>query len=112
MEGVHYALQELHNNRDTSGRSKIRSEIQKPLSPGPDRQPEVVRHIVTVAVGDGRMQEYRAFVIGPDGHVMLRHDLSALDDEAAKQFAQRYVDGHDIEVWQLDRRIAILPHEK
>jgi hypothetical protein len=58
------------------------------------------------------MQEYRAFVIGPDGHVMLRHDFSARDDEAAKQFAQRYVDGHDIEVWQLERRIAVLPHEK
>jgi hypothetical protein len=58
------------------------------------------------------MQEYRAFVLGPDGHVVLRHDFSAVDDDAAKAHAKRYVDGHDVEVWQLERRIAILPHEK
>jgi hypothetical protein len=58
------------------------------------------------------MQEYRAFVIGLDGHVMLRRDFSAVDDEAAKAHAKRYVDGHDVEVWQLNRRITIIPHEK
>jgi hypothetical protein len=33
---------------------------------------------------------------------MLRHNFSAVDDEAAKAHAKRYVDGHDVEVWQLD----------
>jgi hypothetical protein len=41
-------------------------------------------------------------VIGLHGHVMLRHNFSAVDDEAAKAHAKRYVDGHDVEVWQLD----------
>ena len=58
------------------------------------------------------MQEYRAFVIGLDGHVMLRRDFAAVDDEAAKAPARRYVDGHDVEVWQLNRKIVTIPHEK
>ena len=58
------------------------------------------------------MHEYRAFVMGLDGHVMLRRDFSAVDDEAAKAHAKRYVDGHDVEVWQLNRKIAVIPHEK
>jgi hypothetical protein len=58
------------------------------------------------------MQEYRAFVIGLDGHVMLRRDFTAVDDEAAKGHARQYVDGHDVEVWQRNRRIAIIPHSK
>lgn len=57
------------------------------------------------------MQEYRVFVIGPDGHVMLRHDFSAVDDDAAKVYAKRYVDGHDVEVWQRERQIAVIPHK-
>ena len=58
------------------------------------------------------MQEYRAFVIGLDGHVMLRRDFTAVDDEAAKEHARQYADGHDVEVWQLNRKIATIPHEK
>jgi len=54
------------------------------------------------------MQDYRAFVIGPDGHVTERYDFHAVDDAAAERHARQYVDGHDIEVWHLDRRIAIL----
>ena len=57
------------------------------------------------------MQEYRAFVIGPDGHVALRYDFSAADDEAARAYAKRYVDGYDVEVWQLERRVAVIPHK-
>jgi hypothetical protein len=52
------------------------------------------------------MQEYRAFILGPDGHIQSRVDVICANDEAAKEQAKQLVDGHDIELWQLDRRIA------
>jgi hypothetical protein len=55
------------------------------------------------------MQEhaYRAFVIGEDGHVGGRIDFrNCPNDEAAKQWAKRLVDGKTIEVWDGSRRIA------
>jgi hypothetical protein len=55
------------------------------------------------------MQEhaYRAFEIGEDGHVTGRIDFrDCPNDEAAKQWAKRLVDGKTIEVWDGSRRIA------
>ena len=43
------------------------------------------------------MQEYRAYLIGPDGHIFQRTDLVCADDEAAKESAKRLVNGHDVE---------------
>ena len=57
------------------------------------------------------MQDYRVFVIGPDGRVNNRVDLICENDEAAKERAQQLVDGHDVELWQRDRRIAIFKHK-
>ena len=42
------------------------------------------------------MPEYRAYMIGPDGHIIKRIEL-VCDDEAAKQQAKALVDGHDVE---------------
>jgi hypothetical protein len=53
------------------------------------------------------MQEYRAFVMGPDGHVESRIDLFCENEEVAKERAKQLVDGHDIELWQRDQRIAV-----
>lgn len=52
------------------------------------------------------MQEYRAYVLGPDGHIQDRVDIVCADDETAKEQAKRLVDGQDVELWQRDRRIA------
>jgi hypothetical protein len=52
------------------------------------------------------MQEYRAYIIGPDGHIQARFEFCCSDDEEAKDSAKQYVNGHDVELWQLDRRIA------
>jgi hypothetical protein len=52
------------------------------------------------------MQEYRAYLIGPDGHIQDRIELVCADDDAAKERAKALVDGHDVELWQLDRKIA------
>lgn len=47
------------------------------------------------------MQEYRAFIMGPDGHVQNRVDLRCNDESEAIGLARQLVDGHDVELWQL-----------
>lgn len=49
------------------------------------------------------MEDYRAYVIGPDGHVRDRVDFWCRDDDAAKERAKQLVDGYDVELWQLKR---------
>ena len=52
------------------------------------------------------MQDYRAYILGPDGHIQNRVDIVCEDDEAAKERAKQLVDGHDVELWQSARHIA------
>ena len=49
---------------------------------------------------------YHAFVVGPDGHVTNRYDLVCATDAEAIERAKQFVDGHDIELWQQDRKVA------
>ena len=56
------------------------------------------------------MQEYRAYIIGPDGHVQSRVDLRCKDVAEAFEQAKQLADGHDVELWQLDRYIETLRH--
>jgi hypothetical protein len=52
------------------------------------------------------MQEYCAYIIGPDGHILSRIDLHCADEREAKECAVRLVDGQNLELWQGDRWIA------
>ncbi len=52
------------------------------------------------------MAEYRVYVIGLDGRFIRSIDISCADDSAAIESAKQLIDGHDIELWQRDRRIA------
>ena len=52
------------------------------------------------------MPEYRAYLIGPDGHIVRRIELVCADDEAAKEQAKALVNGCDVELWQEARRIT------
>jgi hypothetical protein len=52
------------------------------------------------------MPDYRAYLIGTDGHYFKSVALDALDDAGAIAAARQLVDGHDIELWQRDRKIA------
>ena len=52
--------------------------------------------------------EYRAYVIGPDGHFMSWAGLVCPNDEAAIDAAKQLVDGHDVELWSGDRLVATL----
>ena len=53
-----------------------------------------------------QMQEYRAYIIGPDGHVQSRVDLRCKDVAEAFELAKQLADGHDVELWQLDRQFG------
>jgi hypothetical protein len=53
---------------------------------------------------------YRTFVLDKDHHIMKRHDFEVANDDAALKHARQYVDGHEVEVWQLKRIVATLKH--
>jgi hypothetical protein len=56
------------------------------------------------------MQDYRVYILGPDGHVQGRHDLRCRNDAEAIKLAKQFVNGHDVELWQLDRQIETFRH--
>jgi hypothetical protein len=63
--------------------------------------------------GDHTMLHYRAFQLDWSGRVIGRIDLSCADDEDAKLQAKQFLHHYDIELWRLDRRVAVLkPEEK
>jgi hypothetical protein len=51
------------------------------------------------------MAEYRAYILTPDNHIAKAVDLFCEDDEAAKERAKQLVNGHDVELWQLGRKV-------
>ena len=85
--------------------------VRKPLllSPGsPVRNPtdgHSVLRLSQLCVGASQMQNYRAYFVGPDGHVQNRVDLRCADDAEAIRLAKQLFDGRDMELWQLDRQI-------
>jgi len=56
------------------------------------------------------MPEYRVYVIGSDGHFFNSVPLECADDDEAMERAEQLVDGHDVELWQRDRKIAKFQH--
>jgi hypothetical protein len=54
------------------------------------------------------MTYYRAYIVGRDGHFEKSIDLDCDNDAAAIESAKQLVDGHDVELWQQDRKIATL----
>jgi hypothetical protein len=58
------------------------------------------------------MPEYRAYIVCSDGHFLGAVELICDDDEAAIKQAETLVDSHDIELWQLDRRIKKFDHKE
>jgi hypothetical protein len=58
------------------------------------------------------MVEYRAYIVGEDGHFAKAVILDCPDDETAKEQAKRLVDGHDVELWQLGRKVEMFIHRR
>jgi hypothetical protein len=52
------------------------------------------------------MPDYRVYLIGQRGHFQKSIPLECANDEAAKQEAEQFIDGHDVELWQRERKIA------
>lgn len=52
------------------------------------------------------MENYRAYLVDTSGHIIYRKDMLCADDDDAKRQAKVLVDGQDVELWHLDRRIA------
>jgi hypothetical protein len=52
------------------------------------------------------MADYRVYIIGRDGHFQKSVPLDCADDDAAKKEAAQLFDGHDVELWERDRKIA------
>jgi hypothetical protein len=57
------------------------------------------------------MPDYRAYIVDRDGHFLTFSALECADDEDAKQQAQQLVDGHDVELWQRDRKVMTFPRK-
>jgi hypothetical protein len=54
------------------------------------------------------MQYYRAYIMDDDGHILKPPvELHCENDDAAKEQARKLVDGHDVELWQLDRKVSV-----
>jgi hypothetical protein len=56
--------------------------------------------------------DYRAYLVGHDGHFTSFEVVTADDDEKAIEIAKTFVDGHDVELWHLDRKITVLTHKE
>jgi len=52
------------------------------------------------------MHGYRAYIIGPDGHIQHRLDLFCETEDEAKVKAKQLVDGHAVELWDRARKIV------
>jgi hypothetical protein len=52
------------------------------------------------------MPHYRAYIIGRDSHFDKAVELDCANDKAAMESAKQFVDGHDVELWQRDRKVA------
>ena len=58
------------------------------------------------------MPEYRAYIMGHDGHIVRAVHLNCFDDDQAIRQAEALVDGHDVELWNLERKVALFPAAK
>ena len=52
------------------------------------------------------MPVYRAYLIEQDNRVHSYKPVDAESDQAALEAAKELVDGHDVEVWSLDRMVG------
>jgi hypothetical protein len=56
---------------------------------------------------EAQMTHYRAYIIGSDGHIARAIDLHCENDDDAKLHARQLVDGHDVELWRGEQRLAM-----
>ena len=52
------------------------------------------------------MADYRAYIVGEDGHFLDCEARRWMDDRQAVEWAKQLVDGHAIELWCGERFVA------
>ena len=58
----------------------------------------------------GHMAEYRAYIVGDDGHFIGFEGMICYDDEEAIARAKQLLGNHDVEVWSGGRLVIRLRH--
>ena len=58
------------------------------------------------------MAEYRAYVVGDDGHFVAFRAFVCDSDADATVWAKQLVDGHDVELWSGERFVLKLEAKK
>ena len=56
------------------------------------------------------MQDYRAYLLDDDGHIVKRVDMACPDELTANEQARQLLDGHDVELWQGSKKLATFKH--
>jgi hypothetical protein len=62
--------------------------------------------------GFAQVNEYRAYIVGNDGHFESFRAFVCNDDSDAVVWAKQLVDGHDVELWSGERFVVRLDHKK
>ena len=57
------------------------------------------------------MAEYRAYVVGKDGHIQSSRAFVCENDADAIVWAKQLVDGHDVELWSGERFVVRINHK-
>lgn len=55
------------------------------------------------------MADYRVYIVAAEGHFADVVPLVCGDDEKAIRLAQELAKDRDVELWQLDRKVAVIP---
>ena len=77
--------------------------ILTPHGPSPRKFPPL-----RVISPEGPMRNYRAYLIDRSDRVVDYKAVPANTDREALEMSRQYVDGHDVEVWYLDRMVGRL----
>jgi hypothetical protein len=56
------------------------------------------------------MPDYRAYLVGEDGHFFNFEEMVCDNDAEALERARQLVDGHDVELWNGARLVELLKH--
>jgi hypothetical protein len=54
---------------------------------------------------------YRAYILGADGDIIFGVVLNCATDEQAIAKAREYANGSAVEVWERERKVAVIPLE-
>ncbi len=98
----------LNSFRSVSDRNRAGSIrfLHGPLPPVP------CPRALSWAREEDNMSTYRAYLIDGDDPVASYKPIDAETDAEALKAARQFVDGCDVEVWHLDRKIGRLEREK